>query len=257
MRVDFHFHTCLSKGIPFEHAFFEQTVKRACEMEMFAITITDHFDNSDYEGIYSALDERYEYNGHYYLINGVRFYPGMEVEVREGPHLLVSGTRENILSLYDRLRSHVTEDTFVTVPEFFEKQAGLDLMNIFAHPFRPKREIERIDPTFIQRFDAFDINGKDLWRFGDDMRAKVEALGEQHTRPVVAGSDTHHFLQLGSVYNLFERPFESITELRERIHQSGYAVHVHPQLSQWVETAQETKRAIKEAKYGIWSSKYD
>jgi len=119
------------------------------ERDMFAITITDHFDNSDFEGIYSALDAKYPYNGHYYQIEGVRFYPGMEVEVKEGPHLLVSGTREEVLDFYNRLRPHLIPESYVTVPEFFEKQDGLGLMNIFAHPFRPKREFARIAQTLF------------------------------------------------------------------------------------------------------------
>jgi hypothetical protein len=41
------------------------------------------------------------------------------------------------------------------------------------------------------------------------------------------------------------------------IHEGGYAVHVHPELHHRIETAQENRRAIKDAKYGIRSSKYD
>jgi histidinol phosphatase-like PHP family hydrolase len=257
MKVDFHFHTCLSKGIPFENEFFSQAAARARQQDMFAITITDHFDNSDFEGIYTTLDAKYPYNGQYYQIEGVRFYPGMEVEVKEGPHLLVSGTRVDVLAFYDRMRPHLVPETYVTVPEFFEKQDDLVLMNTFAHPFRPKREIARIDPTLVSRFDAFDINGKDLWCFGVDHLVQVEALGAKHNRPVVAGSDTHHFLQLGCVFNEFSQPFESIADLRARIHEGAFTAHIHPELHQWVETAQETKKAIKEAKYGIKSSKYD
>lgn len=257
MKVDLHFHSCLSKGIPFEYEFFSQTVARARDQDMFAITITDHFDNGDFEQIYASLDANFPYNGHYYLIDGVRFYPGMEVEVKEGPHLLVSGNREEVLEFYDRLRPHLLPETYVNAPEFFERQDGLDLMNIFAHPTRPKREFARIDPTLASRFDAFDINAKDLWRFGADMRGQVEALGTEHNRPVVAGSDTHHFLQLGSVYNEFQQPFESISELRGLIRDGAYMAHVRPELPEWVEIAQETKKAIKEAKYGIKSSKFN
>jgi histidinol phosphatase-like PHP family hydrolase len=257
LKVDFHFHASLTKNIPFDHDFFSQTVARAREQGMFAITVTDHFDSNQYANIFPALDERYEYNGHYYLIEDVRFYLGMEVEVKEGPHLLVSGIRENVMTFYERLRLHLTPETYVTVPEFFEKQDGLDLMNIFAHPFRPKREFARIDPTLASRFDAFDINAKDLWRYGMDMRGQVEALGAEYSRPVVAGSDTHHFLQLGSVYNEFQQPFETIAELRARIHEGAYTAHVRPELPQWVEIAQSTKKAVKESKYGIKSSKFD
>jgi len=257
MKVDFHFHSCLSKAIPFDHEFFSQTAERARSQAMFAITITDHFDGDDYEGIFPALDERYAYNGHYYLVDGVRFYPGMEIEIKEGPHLLVSGTLDDVLTFYDRMRNHRTPETFITLPDFIEKQAGLNLMRIFAHPFRPKREITRIDPTLVSHFDALDINAKDLWRFGADMRGQVEAAGRAFNNRVVAGSDTHHFLQLGCVYNEFHQPFETVTDMRARIHEGAYTVHVRPELSDWVETAQETKKAIKKLKFGIMSSKYD
>jgi len=257
MKVDFHFHACLSKAIPFEYDYFSQTLARAREQGLFAITITDHFDTQGFEHIYNSLDAKYPYNGDYYLAEGVRLYPGMEVEVREGPHLLVSGKREDVLAFYERLRPHLTPETYLSVPEFFEKQAGLDLMTVFAHPLRPKREFTRIDPELASRFEAFDLNAKDLWRFGSEQRHQVEALAAEFDRPVLAGSDTHHFMQLGSVYNEFQQPFETHADLRELIRAGAYTVHVHPELPQWIETAQENKKAIKEARYGIKSSKFD
>lgn len=257
MRVDVHFHTCLSKNIPFDHDFFGQAAQRAREQGMFAIIITDHFDGSGYEGIYPALDERYPYNGAYYLVNGVRFYPGVEVEVKEGPHLLVSGTRDDVLAFYHRVRDHRTSETLVTLPEFFAKQAGLDLMNIFAHPFRPKRELTRVDPSLIARFDGLDLNAKDIWRFGETARTQVELAGQAFDCPVVAGSDTHHFWQLGSIYNEFYRPFETIAELRSRIREGAYRIHIRAELADWVEQAQRAKRHIKATRYGIESSLFD
>jgi len=257
MKVDFHFHACLSKAIPFEYDYFSQTLARAREQNLFAITITDHFDTQGFEHIYNSLDAKYSYNGDYYLAEGVRFYPGMEVEVREGPHLLVYGKREAILAFYERLRPHQTPETFLPVPGFFEKQTGLDLMTIFAHPLRPKREFNRIAPEFASRFEAFDLNAKDLWRFGSEHRVQVEALAAAFNRPVVAGSDTHHFMQLGSIYNEFQQPFETLADLRALIRTGAYTRHIHPELPKWIETAQEIKQAIKAAKYGIQSSKFD
>lgn len=257
MNVDFHFHSCLTKGIPFDYDFFREAVARAREVDLQAIIITDHFDNAAFETIFPTLDAHHSYNGRYYLIDGVRFYPGMEVEIQEGLHLLVAGSREDVLTLFERLRDHRTAESYAPVSEFFARQAGLDLLNIVAHPRRPRRELERIDAGAFARFDAFDLNAKDLWRYGAEMRVAVEELAATHRRPLVAGSDTHHFRQLGSLYNQFHEPFESIAELRGLIHAGRYTLHVRPELPDWVELAQQTKKAIKQERYGLRSSKYD
>jgi len=248
VKVDFHFHTCLSKSNPFDLDFFKQSVISAREQGLAAIVITDHHDTHDYERIYTALDQNYEYNGHYYLMEDVRYYPGIEVAIREGPHLLVSGQRDSILTFYDRMRPHISPDTFCTLEEFFALQSGLDVLNIFAHPLRLGRELERVDPALISGFDALDLNAKDLRRYGLEHRLSVEQLGRERGLPVVAGGDSHHYYQLGCVFNDFHQSFETIADLRKLIHAGAYTVNVQPDLSQRVETAQALKKAMKEAK---------
>lgn len=257
MNIDVHFHTCLTKGIPFDYAFFRQAAARARAVGMGAIIITDHLENAAFETIYTTLDAHHPYNGHYYLIDEVRFYPGVEVEVAEGPHLLVAGTRDEVLAFVARVKAGHGAADHVPVAAFFDRQAGLDLLNIVGHPCRPDRELSLLEPAWVARFDALDLNAKDLWRFGPQMRARVEALGATYGRPIVAGSDAHHFLQVGSLYNTIHQPFERIAELRALIRAGAYTLHVRPELSEWVERAQETKRAIKQARYGMIASKDD
>ena len=247
MKADFHFHTCLSKAHPFDIDFFRQSVSRAREQDIAAIGITDHHDTQEYESIYTTLDRHYPYNGHYYLADGVRYYPGIEVAVREGAHLLVSGTRDDILTYYDRLRPHLEPEAFPTLEEFFAMQSGMDVLNIFAHPLRLKHEIDRVPAAALSRFDALDLNGKDLRRLGLEHRALIEHLGRDHHLPVLAGSDTHHFLMVGCVSNDFHQSFETIADLRRLIHAGAYTVIVQPDLTERVQAAQAMKKAIKNA----------
>jgi hypothetical protein len=245
VKTDFHFHTCLSKAHPFDIDFFRQSVARARLEDIGAIGITDHHDTQKFEEIYSTLDRYFRYNGHYYLADGVRFYPGIEVAVREEVHLLVSGTREDILTFYERLRPHVEPEAFPTLEEFFAFQEGMDTLKVFAHPMRLKHEIYRVPAEALARFDALDLNGKDLRRLGVEHREIIERLGREHHLPVVAGSDSHHFAMVGCVFNDFHQPFESIGDLRRLIQGGAYTAVVQPDLRERVQAAQALKRAIK------------
>ncbi len=247
MKVDFHFHTCITKTNPIDLNFFQQSVLRAREQDLGAIMITDHHDGPNFEGIYAALDQNYPYNGDYYLVDEVRYYPGVEVAIQEGPHLLVSGQRDSVLTFYDRLRPHLSPETYPTLEEFFTLQTGLDLLNIFAHPLRLGREIERVDPALLSGFDALDLNAKDVRRYGAEGRRRVEQFGRKYDLHVVAGSDSHHFYQLGCLYNEFHRPFETISDLRRLIYAGAYTITVQPNLGEWVTTANALKRAVKES----------
>jgi hypothetical protein len=245
LKADFHFHTCLFKVNSFDIDFFRQSAARAREEGLGAIVITDHHDTARFENIYGTLDRHFPYNGHYYLAEGVRYYPGIEVAIHEGPHLLVSAPREAILVFYERLRPHLLAKTYPTLDEFFAFQEGLGALNIFAHPLRDRHEFHLVPAERLARFDALDQNGKDLHRLGLDHRARIEQLGRDHHLPVLAGSDTHHFLMAGCVYTDFHRPFETIADLRRLIQAGEYTVTVRPDLEARVEAALAMKKAMK------------
>ena len=90
-----------------------------------AIALTDHFDAWDYLQIHHFLAEGFPYHGDCYLVDGIKIFPGIEVEIDEGPHLLVIGGREDIAIFYQRLEGRFEPDNFISAREYFEKQAGL------------------------------------------------------------------------------------------------------------------------------------
>jgi len=250
MKIDFHVHGSLSSKLGFDFGFFRLMIAHARQMGLDALALTDHFHAPDYAEIGRVLEREYPYSGDCYEVEGIRVFPGIEVEVSEGPHLLVIGGRESIAAYYQRLAGHLTPGNYCTTAEFFEKQSGLNVLTIFAHPLRPRREIQRIAPEWYPRFQAMDLNGRDLFVLGHDLRARMATLSTETRLPVVAGSDTHHYLQLGTVFNQFHTAFRTVDDLKSQIASGAYTIHVDQDLDQKVERARAAKQAIKTARLG-------
>jgi predicted metal-dependent phosphoesterase TrpH len=251
MQVDLHFHAVLSKKIGFEPAFFQESVRQARRVGLDALAMTNHFNTPNFEGVYAYLDREYIYTGSYYDVDGVRLYPGIEVNVREGPHVVVLGEREAILAYHARFRHNMTPETYCSAHEVFDRQEGLRLLTVLAHPLRPGREITRIGARLYSRFHALELNARDLVLVGREIAARTERVAWEYGLPMIAGSDTHHYHQLGSVYNRFEPVFGSVIELADRIARGEYAVQIDGRIDRRVLRARTAKEALKRAKLGI------
>ena len=246
MNIDFHFHTCISKSVPFHKENFLQAIHSARCAHLDALMMTDHFDNHDYQDILITLQENYPASSeHFFDIEGVHLYPGMEVETREGSHILLNGTLSAVQTFYQRIKPHTTEANYLAAADILALAHDFDLLCIYAHPFRPKREISNIPTHLISAFDALDINGKDLWRFGTQHLHTVTDFATQHHLPAVGGSDAHHYLQVGVISNKLSAPCISIADIKQCIRANKYSVYLHPDLSQHVESAQSAKKAWK------------
>ncbi|MEI2610198.1 MAG: hypothetical protein V9G20_16360 [Candidatus Promineifilaceae bacterium] len=117
MKIDFHFHAALSKKIGFELDFFRTTLQQARQVGLDALAVTEHFNSSNIDVLYPTLDAEFEYVGDYYLADGIKLFPGLEIDVQEGPHILVLGNRAAIEVLRGRLQPHLTPDTFCSMAE--------------------------------------------------------------------------------------------------------------------------------------------
>jgi histidinol phosphatase-like PHP family hydrolase len=240
----------LSKRIGFEPDFFQQAIRRARRAGLDALAITNHFNTPDFESTYTYLDRRYPYLGASYDVEGIKLFPGMEVNVREGPHIVVIGERQHILDCYARLRHNMTEETYCSAHEFFDRKAELPLLTVLAHPFRPKREVTRLDTGIWSRFDALELNARDLFTLGRGVIPRVEGIAADSGLPVIAGSDAHHFCQLGTIYNEFASPLNSVAGLKSEIADGDYTIHISRMLEPRVAAARKAKATIKEAKLG-------
>jgi hypothetical protein len=235
MLIDIHVHTSISRSLPFRHADMLAQVARARQQGLDACALTDHSDAADILAIHDALDATFPWRQHAYDADGVRLFPGVEVDVAEGVHLLAIGDREAIRCFIMRLAPGID------AAGYFAAQADLALFNVVAHPLRPGHELTRLPAALVPRFDALDLNAKDLWRAGLAHRDALLAVSARHGLPLLAGSDAHHPAQLGAVRAELARPIASLAELRRTIRDTPPQLHIHPELGTMVAAARAAK----------------
>ena len=89
-----------------------------------------------------------------------------------------------------------------------------------------------------------DLNARDLYFIGDEVVSLVNLLSNRYGIPVIAGSDTHHYLQLGSVANKFHSTCDTIDELKSLISSQCYSIVIDKNLKVNVAKAREMKKAL-------------
>lgn len=89
------------------------------------------------------------------------------------------------------------------------------------------------------------INGKDLYTYGKEIEDRVRTFAKLFHVPVVGGSDTHHQLQYGAIFNVLPE-CETIDELKQVIQQGHYETNISPCLDTKVKAANQVKKMIKQ-----------
>lgn len=246
MKIDFHIHVKLSKKTNFDIDHFNSILDEAVANGLDAITLTEHFNTHRFEDVYGTLDRMFPCNNHYYDRDGFKIFTGMEVDVAEGGHILVSGPKDKLLEIREILADHTSPDRFIGLERLFELCEPRGMMVIGGHPFRESNHLYHVDRELLKRFDAFDLNGKDLHEIGiQENIAKVLTLGEELGVPVVAGSDAHQMFQVGCVHNVFVGSFETVAELKEAIRVGAYKRVLSPSLHLQVRAANLVKKLLK------------
>ena len=245
MRIDLHVHGALSKQTGFDLELMREKMAVARERGLDAILLTEHFNISGFKTIYNLLLKEFPFNGNYFEIEKIKVFPGIEVNIAEGPHLVAGGTLENVLKLNERLSDYRQKGQYCSADIYFDKQAGMELLNIFAHPTRANNLLKQLHEKYHHNFDAFEVNAKDIYLYGREVREQMAVAADKVELPVVAGSDAHHFFQLGTVFNDFHQPFESVTEIKAAIANRYYDLHIASDAEKNVAAAIEAKQVLK------------
>ena len=196
-RIDTHSHPLMSKHFKFDPASIVKMIRMARRVGLDGVSLTEHFHASDFWSIHEHLERTYPASGGVFWADGLALIPGAEVNIREGAHVIVLGEVSELRRL-DRAfavpLSHHYEPTF---REFLDVTEYFDIARIGAHMFRPCKELGKFRIDDLRRLHALEVNGKD---FGTEVMLLVQAraLG----LPIVAGSDAHHWLQLGVRHTL-------------------------------------------------------
>lgn len=259
MRIDFHSHVKISKKSAFMPAYFEEMMKEAKESGLEALAMTEHFNTDRFHDIYDYLAANHEYEHGYYLIDGLKLFPGIEVDVKEIGHILLIGDRTDIVAIRDSLEDYTDPARFIAMNELLDLAENYQLLKIGAHAFRESTPLYQHDPDQLRRLDALDLNGKDLYTYGiDSYYKKLKQFSDQLGLPIVAGSDTHQFLQYGSVYNEIKRNCQTVVDLKEQIKGGHYHIEISPSLRLKVKSAKLTKKLMKKLlnEHGVMEKMY-
>ncbi len=226
--------------------YFQEMMKEAKAAGLDAIALTEHFNTRKFMEVYDYLDTHYPYERDFYDVDGLKVFPGMEVDVKEVGHILIISNRKTIVDLFNELVPHLEEENFIPFKELLDRAQSSETLIIGGHPFRPSTPLTQHDPNALKQLDALDLNGKDLHSIGiEENQEKVYGFAETLGLPVVAGSDTHQFLQYGSVVNQFQKNCSTIPELKQAIRSNEYTIHISSDLHLRVRSAALTKKLIK------------
>lgn len=248
MRIDLHSHVKISKKTDFMPEYFLEMMKEAREAGLTGIAMTEHFNTRRYTDIYNFLDTHYPYENNYYMIDGLKLFPGIEVDVKEIGHILLIGNRKDVLSIRSLLETNTSEDNFLAFDKLMDIAEHYDILKIGAHAFRDSTPLYHLKAEQLKRLDALDLNGKDLYAQGQKAyREKLEDFAGKLGLPIVGGSDTHHFLQYGCIYNEFQNECDSVEQLKASIVSEQYKIHISANLNLKVKAATLTKKWMKKA----------
>jgi len=246
MKIDFHSHVKISKKSAFMSEYFREMMIEAKASGLDALAMTEHFNTERFYDIYDYLYEHYPYANGYYIVNGLKLFPGIEVDVKEIGHILLIGDRHDIVAIRGALEYHTDKNHFIPFSDLLDLAENYDVLKIGAHAFRESTPLHQHDSEQLKRLDALDLNGKDLYTYGiTSYEKKLQKFADELRLPIVAGSDTHHFLQYSSVYNEFEKDCATVDELKTQIKDSKYQVKISPCLQTKVKSAALVKKLLK------------
>lgn len=247
MNFDFHTHGKLSKKVDFSLDYFQNMVKSAKENGLDGFALTEHFNTRHFFDVYNTLDATYPYEHGYYLVDNVKVFPGMEVDIREVGHILIVADRETLREIRMQLEPYSSKENFIHFAQLFELVEPYEVLIIGAHPYRKSTPLYELDQSLLSKLDAFDLNGKDLHSIGIDENSQlVYEFANSLNKPVVGGSDTHHRLQYGCILNELERDCNTVNDLKDIILNGSYAVRISENLHEKVQSATEQKAIEKE-----------
>jgi hypothetical protein len=240
MFIDFHTHTKLSKKTDFSLSYFYRMIGAARKAGLHATALTEHFNTRNFHEIYDTLDRELPYRDHYYDVDGFRVFCGIEMDIREKGHILLIGERSEIRAIQQKFAHNKDKDTFPHGQDLFDFADRYNVLKIGAHPTRRSTPLTHLDPALLNRLEFLDLNGRET-----RTRAELEAFAQKLGKPIVAGSDSHHPIQFGSVRNNFHRDCRTIDDIRRCVHEGLYSIEVSPIIGLKVSAAKMIKRTIK------------
>jgi len=195
LKAELHCHVKLFSRRAFRPAQLQRRLNRARQLGLNVLAVTEHVDVPDFWEICKHLESLCTSASGSLNWKGLTVLTGAEVSVSEGGDILLIGSLEAIKELEGRL-GRLSPWNSPSFKRLLDASEDLGFLRIGAHPCRPNKELWKMG-TLLKRLDALEINAGELseadW---------VQHQAKQLNLPVLAGSDAHHWLQIGRVFNL-------------------------------------------------------
>lgn len=245
MNIDFHVHGLLSKRKDFNEKFFLSEVRYAKENNIDGIVLCEHFNADNYRTIYKYLHNNYAYEGSRYIVEGISIFPAMEVSVKNKGHVIISGDREDIMTIYEELAAYMIKENLINLEQLLDLAEVYGCLKIGAHPFRRGHKLCKQQIEQLKRLDAIDLNAKDIYKKGQVIaKDELIQLSRDIGVNIVTGSDSHTPLQLGSVVTSFENNLTTINEIKADIVAGRYNIEINNSLDFKVYSSKILKRYL-------------
>ena len=206
MNLDFHVHGLLTKKCNFNEELFLQGIEIAKEQGLNGYILCEHFNSNDILTIYEYLNNNYEYIGDKYIVNDFSIFIGMEVDIKNGGHVIVSGNRENIINIRKELEQYMNPENFIEFEKLLELGEKYNCLMVGSHPYRASHKLHLQPKELLKRLHALDLNATDIFKKGlECAKEEIENLSKEINIPFVTGSDSHYPIQSGSVKTKFNK----------------------------------------------------
>ena len=195
LKAEFHCHVKLFSHRKFCPSQLQQRLNWARRVGLNVLAVTEHIDVPDFWEICGCLESLCDNGSGRLRWRGVTVLAGAEVSVEEGGDILLIGSIAALRELERRLgRLQAGNTPFFK--SLLDASEDLSFLRIGAHPCRPNKELWKMGPL-LKRLDALEVNAGEL-----SMARWVQRQARQFNVSVLAGSDAHHWLQIGRIYNL-------------------------------------------------------
>lgn len=245
MVIDFHVHGKIISSFPFDKEKFLKTINEAKEGGLDSFAITEHLHADNFLEGYEFLNANYELIGDYYNVDGFKVFYGMEVTTEEKLDILIIGQPKLILELRDKIINNLKDKKYIEIDDLFKLITTEELLIIVGHPYRRHTAFPKLKEDVLNKINAIEFNAKDLYKSGiEEMKDKVIKLSRELQLPITCGSDTHYFLQISSVKNIFNKECTTVKELKEEIRLGNYKTENSSDLKIRVKSAIIIKKLI-------------
>lgn len=247
MNIDFHVHGLLSKKNQFDEELFLQAIENAKQNGLNGFVLCEHFNAKNIMEVYKYLKENHRYMGDRYIINDFSVFLGMEVDVKNGGHVIVCGNRDNLTIVMGKLEKYKQKPDFIGFEQLLNIGDENGCMIIGSHPFRDTHKLYQQPKELLARLHGLDLNATDIHARGlDIVEEEVAILASELEVPYVTGSDSHCPIQLGSVFTSLGMECNTVNDIKRCIERGFFTRYISKSLDLKVFSAKITKKYLKE-----------